>query len=1137
MGKCQERLSTASVLCPNCGESFPDPNGLVNHFRFSLCSKQVEFVPQLPNKKRKSAMDFWHNYDQNASKIYEEDYHVPDHPNKNDQWFHCDSLEEHNEYLSNQLQGLTLGVTEDKHQNYEGPTYSQCLFCAATMHPDVLGSHMLANHAKYKKVTKIATTDNDSSCNESANLMEEYQLDYDEMEECNLGFDTFNTYNVEKTNVEDDFDIVQYIDGVTAENAVTEVLQDYRSDLDSVTVLRSNNEQNWDLWMDDQRLLCHVKLLDLLTNNNAPLYLFNEIMQWARTSAIANKFDFQLASIPRERLVKTLIKNNGLHGLLPKVINFTLPKAGVNVRVTTHNILFSIQSLLNDKELMMKENLIFDDNPLEDPCQRSTRTQSYKDINDGTCYLDAYNYYCKNKTTDVLCPLIFFVDKTHADFRGNIKLEPVMMTLGIFNKYTRNRENAWRTIGFIPNLDNVSNENLTADDKADDYHALLKVILAPLVDLQNEENVIEYVFDYNGVLYPVVLKVPILFVTGDSEGQDKLVGRIANYSSNKDTARVCRYCDIPANVMDDPLLLLKKRFNRTQACVIETLLRHNNEFELKRKGYRVITENVLHQLQFCDRSLGVNGSVPADLLHTLQHGLYLYMFEELLNSKQLKLLPDEIPNKRNKPCLKYRKGKLTKKVVDNNDDDDTYDSSESRVIVYTDDQKSKNNVFDNKRCDRVDNLARIIGKQLQHQSDRDLPITYFSSGITSEKKKQAQQEQGVIIVWMFIFLSVDKKDFISLFGQPRYNNWLYVMERLLMIEQFMKADLLSKEIVGVFKHWILVFLDTFRDVIDRKSGKKMKVLKFHLLTHLADDIMKFGVPISFNSATGESNHKSHKKRAKRTQQVHDTLEEQVGVRYIEQLAIQKSLDCMLDIGGIRCESNIHTTSNDATIGDFCLGGLNKFFMNENGIFETAAVHVNDNQNIWPDSVLQKEIFSFLRHHVCPHLQNQKVKLMTMVKTEDCLYRADPKFSGKPWHDWAYIDWGEENGGEIPVHLLIFVQVEFARNGALLEVNGVGIDKTANCHAIVHMIERQLDKSFAAFEKSKLFFTAKKMLHRGKPMLAMVAVNSIKAPCIAVNVDPTSIPIEQPGQYQYNFLKPRSSWVEEFEITMSEMLDK
>jgi hypothetical protein len=77
-----------------------------------------------------------------------------------------------------------------------------------------------------------------------------------------------------------------------------------------------------------------------------------------------------------------------------------------------------------------------------------------------------------------------------------------LLTLGIFNQKTRNKKEAWRIIGFIPNLDGVSKKKLTLTEKHSDYHSLLNVVFAPLVKLQSY-NGIACKMVYNDVLYEV----------------------------------------------------------------------------------------------------------------------------------------------------------------------------------------------------------------------------------------------------------------------------------------------------------------------------------------------------------------------------------------------------------------------------------------------------------------------------------------------------------------------------------------------------------------------------------------------------------------------------------------------------------
>ena len=90
-------------------------------------------------------------------------------------------------------------------------------------------------------------------------------------------------------------------------------------------------------------------------------------------------------------------------------------------------------------------------------------------------------------------------------------------------------------------------------EKQSDYHSMLEVVLAPLKQLQTEPG-ITYSLVFGSKNYQVSLKIPILFISGDSEGQDKLVGRRLVYSNLKGTAHICRYCNIPYDKTEDPNL-------------------------------------------------------------------------------------------------------------------------------------------------------------------------------------------------------------------------------------------------------------------------------------------------------------------------------------------------------------------------------------------------------------------------------------------------------------------------------------------------------------------------------------------------------------------------------------------------------
>jgi hypothetical protein len=137
----------------------------------------------------------------------------------------------------------------------------------------------------------------------------------------------------------------------------------------------------------NQHMLCQVQLLQLLDNCNAPLHLFDDIIRWLRGAYIIHNYDFEQSAPSRRLIVKDLIHRNNLVPLLPKVIQFQLPKAKQEVKVITHNATAAIHSLLLDKEVMKAKNLIFHNNPLEDPNVNNKET--IKDVNDGKCYKTA----------------------------------------------------------------------------------------------------------------------------------------------------------------------------------------------------------------------------------------------------------------------------------------------------------------------------------------------------------------------------------------------------------------------------------------------------------------------------------------------------------------------------------------------------------------------------------------------------------------------------------------------------------------------------------------------------------------------------------------------------------------------------
>jgi hypothetical protein len=367
-----------------------------------------------------------------------------------------------------------------------------------------------------------------------------------------------------------------------------------------------------------------IELLLMLQKARAPHYLYQDIWKWAQ-SAFDRQVSFNDAGT-RESILNGLLQRYNLVDTLPSTTSISLPGSGETVEITIHHFLPQLYSLLTDPTLMHENNLLFwNDNPFGEPEAKRGGNHVMKDVIDGSVYREAYRTHVKVKGRDLLVPIILYIDKTHVDPTGRLCLEPVTFTLGIFKKEVRKDPMAWRPLGFIVNQSNLA--TYKSLQKAQDYHFVLSSILESLQKAQEEAG-IAWSFKYHNKVYNVVMKVPILFVIGDTEGHDKLCGKYLNRVNSK---QLCRYCDCPR----DKTGRAYNQFQYTKASQIAKLVSKNQEDQLKSMSYHCL-HNCFTKLTFCDPKLGINGATLAEVLHLVQHGIFLYFATALFGEKAVK---------------------------------------------------------------------------------------------------------------------------------------------------------------------------------------------------------------------------------------------------------------------------------------------------------------------------------------------------------------------------------------------------------------------------------------------------------------------------------------------------------------------
>ncbi len=115
-----------------------------------------------------------------------------------------------------------------------------------------------------------------------------------------------------------------------------------------------------------------------------------------------------------------------------------------------------ILDLLSNENLMNKSNItegydVFSGDI--DPTNQSNK--KYSEIQTGDEWIPACDHFCSRPDAfhnDMPVALVIFSDKSHTDLHGALALTPIIFTLTLFNRTSRNNAKFWRPHAYIPNL-------------------------------------------------------------------------------------------------------------------------------------------------------------------------------------------------------------------------------------------------------------------------------------------------------------------------------------------------------------------------------------------------------------------------------------------------------------------------------------------------------------------------------------------------------------------------------------------------------------------------------------------------------------------------------------------------------------
>ena len=865
-----------------------------------------------------------------------------------------------------------------------------------------------------------------------------------------------------------------------------------------------------------------IKLMDLLRKKKATLDTYDEVMRW---HLVENEVLMEhqglgeaCGYLSREVLLKRLAKRYNMVGKEPTTSTFYLPSCGTKVSLVRHNFCDLVHSLLTDPRLCDDDFLW--NNP-DDPLASPPKNPSYiSDLNTGEAYLKTYKELIKDPTKQILCGIPFYIDGAVTGQYDKLQVEQLKFTLGIFNQKAREKDHCWRTLGYVCNyndedsqgrrilqqsghisgrmLDIVQDEGRLGkakDDtvhKAQDKHAILKQLLESYA--ANELGGMAIDLNFKGQLYrdkELVFFIP--YIKADTQEADMLCG---HYTNRTKAEQICRYCTCPTQRTNK---ILDEHPYRTENQ-IKRAVERNDAQQLKAWSQHPI-DNAFHGLRFgLHNKRGIHGACPMEMLHMLLLGIFLYVRNEFFIQMGAK----------------------------------------SEVALH------------------MNALAKVYGRLFTRQSDRDMPRTSFMHGI-QKGKLMAKEYTGVLLIMAAMLRSAEGKRVLKTARKGHFksdfliDDWSLLVETLLQWEEYLKQPQMQKKHVRLLqdKHRFIMYLIT--RVARRRKGMGLKIVKFHGIVHMADDIRMYGVPMGLDTGANESHHKITKVAAKLTNRNHATFEKFTAQRLFEfhllDLAKQemegRPLWEYLDGYGYYDSDSDDEGSNDEDPmppledheGGAAPAKKPVYGISGTRIKVSVEPETGEGQFEFPGSKMakanvkwEKSIIHFLlglQTKCYGKLPGDFIDIGTEhIRGVGNIFRAHPNYRGKgAWNDWALFDWADD-GGELPGEIWCFIDLRELMEPIMVEGLDGEYEVGAGVYAVIESSSYQ-PRELQVFSSGLFTSIVKEVAisRNGKTLkrqFYLADVESIVSPLIVVPDIGNSH-----GDNYYFEVTPRTKWAEDF----------
>ena len=748
------------------------------------------------------------------------------------------------------------------------------------------------------------------------------------------------------------------------------------------------------------------KLLILITDNGISLTVYDAIMQWASTAA-KDKYEFNGPSVTTV-LKKMTDRYKSFVGDRQTKTVLTVADTSEAVNIYKFNAKQQIQRLLLD-DTLMSDALWKGANDVN-----STREEDrvYAELNTGSWWIETERrMHDKLKVENhYLCPLIFFIDGTHADEKGRLEVEPVLLTLGNICSSKRRTDKAQILLGFIPTYPRCSEERArdrrfkkTKPKYLTYYHRCLEIILSDVKKLCEEEN---------GVLMDVVglgkvhLHFEVAMFLGDTKGQDMLCCMYASKSA--DLNRVCRQCDKSSRDLDK-IGVPTRSFRQDEIHDIVsnaiTVLRERRPGTIQavRDKLKEISQYEVHtslNFSYGGDPQGIYGCTPFETLHVYYLGILKYLLISVYGYLEVHEITRDWLKER------YR--------------DDSVPSPKDYLKSRPSQKKETTKV----RTDILERRIRLVRICCNRQSDRNVPRTPFNSGVTSLAKLTGQEYPGLCLLTMLTIEGLVSKNseverVISLLL------WLSISLDCLLTREVYNA----KQLLDLDKK-IKIYMFLYRSFVgpqrEAVSECGLRIIKFHALSKYVMQIRKFGSSNNFFGGFLESSLKAIVKRpTKRTNKQQNRFVNDLMTRYYESLILAQSKQTMCE----QLLKNGPIKSQEELVAPISLDSAAVKYVIGKSCYYCKYDKKKETWETWINGTNQRRLFHPLKddakgnswvRFICDEateLKYLQVRLSFQLdvsvsgSTLHDTFRCHPNFHSREWFDFAMKTYVNEENAE------------------------------------------------------------------------------------------------------------------------------